>query len=425
MPDTPYWLTREWWSSGDPPHYRRGVAELWRAYPEVARCTWQSRRDRAKQTLPDLEWVKVIRGGHTPLRDPAPEPVDMTPEVAQAKYDETTEILEDGSHRSDKLLEMSAEQSKDAEYLLRAHGFDPCEWDLLSARNNIWNVYSKNAEGDGHDISTLYSSRITAKPLKGRFDLDAIVAAVRAAEPVHVEPCVDVCDGMLEINNTDMHLGNSTLEWYRDSLSREVALIRSRTWAEVVIPIGSDLFHVDNFKNTTSNGTLQSSVAWPEAWAGATAYFSTIIEAALERSGAVYAYYVIGNHDESMAWAFCQMLAAKYPQVVFDLDIAERKVHRYRDIALGMTHGDNKTRKDLDRIFMAEFPSFNEGVVREVHAGHFHHEVARDEYGVVVRSLSTAARTDKWHREEGYVGAVKRFMAFEYTPDSLAAIHYM
>jgi hypothetical protein len=417
-----YEQTPEWWESSETIPGRRNADlypwELAKHLGGVCANTWAARRTTARSVLKSVVFARLESGGGARAHRIIAPTAD-----APDGYRESTELLADGSCKSDKLLSLNEAQSKDPTYLLEAHGFDPCEWELISARNNIWNVYSKG--DDGHDISTLYSSRITAKPLASRFDLEAIVAAVRVVEPVHIEPHTGECDGMLEINNTDMHLGNSTLDWYRDSLAREVGLIRSRAWEQVVLPIGSDLFHCDNFKNTTSNGTLQSSVAWPEAWADATCYFSTIIEAALEHAGAVWCYYIIGNHDESMSWAFCQMLAAKYPQVTFDLDIAERKVHRYRDIALGMTHGDNRTRKDLDRIFMAEFPAFNEGTVREVHAGHFHHEVARDEYGVVVRSLSTAARTDKWHREEGYVGANKRFMAFEFSPDSLDAIRYV
>ena len=423
---TPYWLMEEFVRE----HGRKGPSQLLREFPDTH--SWSQRRAVMKGKYPDLV-PALDRQGHVIGVSVTPTPVDggvgrdeAEREVRQdaGAYTESTEILEDGTQKSDKLLEMSAEQSKDVEYLLHAHGFDPCEWELISARNNIWNVYSRRADGEGHDISTLYSSRITVRPLTSRIDLDAIVAAVCAVEPVYVaSPAIG--EGMLEVNNTDMHLGNSTFELYRPNLERTIARIRAREWAEIVVPIGSDLFHCDNFKNTTSNGTLQSSVDWPQAWADATCYFAAIIDAALAQSPVVYLYYIIGNHDESMAWAFCQMLAARYPQVTFDLRIEERKVHTFGRVAIGMTHGDNRTRKDLDRIFMAEFPSFASATVREVHAGHYHHEVTRDEYGVVVRSLSTAARADKWHREEGYVGAMKRFTLFEYELDALTDVHYV
>src|SRR5690606_26253350 len=58
-------------------------------------------------------------------------------------YKETTEIMANGSYKSDKLLRMSQEDSKNVDYLLKAHGFDKEDWQLVNARNNIWNVYSK------------------------------------------------------------------------------------------------------------------------------------------------------------------------------------------------------------------------------------------------------------------------------------------
>src|SRR5690606_14076381 len=93
------------------------------------------------------------------------------------EYKETIEILPDGSHRSDKLIRMNSEQAKDVKFLLKAHGFDVNEWELVSARNNIWNVYSKQ---DG--IQTLYSSKITVKPKEG-LNFDKLLEQIEKVKP--------------------------------------------------------------------------------------------------------------------------------------------------------------------------------------------------------------------------------------------------
>jgi len=230
----------------------------------------------------------------------------------------------------------------------------------------------------------------------------------------------------LEISLTDTHLGNSDLAWYADGLGRILGFVRSQTWAEIVVWVGSDFFHTDNFKNTTANGTPQSSMWWPAAYKDGMELVGTILEAALEHGAKVYAYYVPGNHDESMAWAFCQTVKVRYPQVRFDDTISERKVHVFEDCAIGMTHGDEKVRKDLDRVFNAEFHEFASAYHREVHMGHLHHEKSVDHFGVMTRSLPTAARTDKWHRETGFVGARKVFQVFEWEAGRGAVdIHYV
>lgn len=63
--------------------------------------------------------------------------------------------------------------------------------------------------------------------------------------------------------------------------------------------------------------------------------------------------------------------------------------------------------------------------VREVHAGHLHHEAEADIFGVMVRRLSSGTVTTEWTDKEDYVGAHKRFMLFEYDINKLRSIHYI
>lgn len=389
----------------------RKLAEM---YPERKWRTWNDRIVMAKHWFPELWELKVE------------SMADIDDDLITKQYKESTEILKDGSRRSDKLLEMNDEQSKDPLYLLEAHGFDPDEWEIVTAKNNIWNVYSKKADGTGHDISTLYSSRITVKPRVVQFNAADLFEAVKAAVTPRTIDQPAEGNRMLELSYTDMHMGNSTAEWYAGTLERSAVYIRSRAWKQIVVWVGSDLFHCDNFKNTTSNGTPQSSVWWPDAVKDALEFLGTILELALENSTQVVVYYVPGNHDESMAWLFALLLQEKYPQIVFDTAIEERKVHVFGDCAIGMTHGDEKTRKDLDRVFGSQFPEFASAKFREVHMGHLHHEEVIDRFGVITRSLPTAARTDKWHREQGFVGASKVFQLFEWDEEyGIRDVHYV
>ena len=80
-----YWQTKEWWESGDPPHYRRGITDLAQAYPEASRSAWMNRRSRAMQFDKlehwGLDWVQLVRGSHdqTHALDEAPTAVDGIP----------------------------------------------------------------------------------------------------------------------------------------------------------------------------------------------------------------------------------------------------------------------------------------------------------------------------------------------------------
>ena len=67
-------------------------------------------------------------------------------------------------------------------------------------------------------------------------------------------------------------------------------------------------------------------------------------------------------------------------------------------------------------MFVIEYPQeFAQAKVREVHAGHLHSERIIDEFGIMARRLSSGNISDEWHNEQGYVGAHKRFMLFEWS----------
>lgn len=68
-----------------------------------------------------------------------------------------TEIVinKDGSTTSSTTMQMTEEQAKDPEFVLRAHGFNPDDWDIVSARNNFW---QQNSQENG--LIDLYSLRL-------------------------------------------------------------------------------------------------------------------------------------------------------------------------------------------------------------------------------------------------------------------------
>jgi len=93
----------------------------------------------------------IIGNGDRELITPAPAPIN--------NYKESVEIKSDNSQISDKLLEMSLAESKDVDFVLKSHGYDCNLFELVSAKNSMWNM---NTKADG--IKTLYASKIAVKP---------------------------------------------------------------------------------------------------------------------------------------------------------------------------------------------------------------------------------------------------------------------
>lgn len=339
----------------------------------------------------------------------------------EVNYKETTEILADGSHRSDKLVRMSSEQSKDVNYLLSAHGFDSQTWELVNARNNIWNVYSQQ---DG--IQCLYSSKITVKPKVTGFDVDKFLEKAKSKiQPEYIEHKITDGQGLLEIPLFDMHFGVNTYDNYLTVRDKILTKIRSRKWDTILIILGQDLLHNNGFDGKTSSGTPIEKVDMDKAWADAFRFYSELIYVAQNSSNNVHCTYSIANHDDSMSWAFTKCLEVKFPDVEFDCSKKVRKAFVWNDVFIGYSHG-HKGHNRLHENFLSDFGRLMACAnVVEIHTGHLHTEAAKDKFGVLVRTLSTKGKTDDWHEDNGFVGSHKRFQLFEYYPSELVAIYYI
>jgi UDP-2,3-diacylglucosamine pyrophosphatase LpxH len=345
-----------------------------------------------------------------------------TQPINEPTFKDTVEINKDGSQSSNKLVRMSIEDSKDPTYLLRAHGYASDEWELVSAKSKVWNSYSKQ---DG--IVQLYASSITVKPLTSGFSMVKLLEEIKRVPPIYVKGEYKSLSNkrLLEIPLFDSHFGISDLDYYKPTQDEIMDKIQSRTWAEIVFVIGQDMLHNDNFKGQTANGTPIETVNMPNAWRDAMNFYYPLIEKALTSSNKVKIIYSKGNHDESMSWAFVQLIKQRFPEAEIDDDFIERKAHTFGNVFIGVTHGD-KARKNLHNLFQVEFPlEWANATTREIHSGHLHTEDARDWFGTMVRTLSTRNKTDKWHADYGYVGNHKRFMLFEYDETELKSIHYV
>jgi UDP-2,3-diacylglucosamine pyrophosphatase LpxH len=230
---------------------------------------------------------------------------------------------------------------------------------------------------------------------------------------------------MLEIPLFDQHF---PLSEHRESLLNLLPIIESRVWEEINIIVGQDMLHNDDMRGRTSSGRPIEKVDMVKAWDMARDFYASVIESAVSHSKNVKIIYSKGNHDESMSWAFVQMLKAMYPTVYVDDSLKQRKCIFWRNCFIGITHGAYKksSHNDLRGQFTIQFATeFSSARVREIHAGHLHQEEERDIYGVVCRRLSRNGNEDEWSDDEGLVGATKRFMVFKWKPGWLAGIDFI
>ena len=259
--------------------------------------------------------------------------------------------------------------------------------------------------------------------------IEEILEAIRDNTPIaKIEPkIIEDADGMLEIPLFDMHFGIANMEYYQDTLEEILAIVSSKHWDKIVIPVGQDLFHNDSIVDgKTTKGTPIEKVNVRKAVYDAATFYFNLIDTALEKANSVQVIYSPGNHDKTVGWMFAYALKVRYGDIVDD-STDERKVVWWNGCFIGITHGDKKGDSPFGLMgnFTTGFPElFASANVREIHAGHLHNETGKDVYGVQVRRMSTGNKDDDWTISEGY-RSKKRFMLFEWMPNRLKAIYYV
>ncbi|ASA22742.1 hypothetical protein [Paenibacillus donghaensis] len=379
-------------------------------------------------------WVKnqlrkngaLIRASNT--KEKTLNPVEEIDPIKQ--YGEKMEIHKDGSHSSDKLLQMSAEQSKDVNYLLSAHGYDNSSWELLSARNNFWNVYSKV---DG--VQTLYSSKISVKPRTDSLSEEDLKLffedlSKNYQSPLHSPTNYSVDGKMLELNISDLHLGK--LCWNGDSgdtynyeIARErffyiINDILTRTqgykFEKILFIWSNDFFHTDGINGTTTAGTRQDTdVRWQQMYKLGVKMLVEGIDLC-SQFAPVETCYIGSNHDKATSYYAVEYLDAWFrnnPNITVNNDAKSRKYVEFGQCLIGLSHGHSEGKRAGKLMPIEAREAWGRTKYHEFHAGHFHSEKAVvEENGIIVRYVSSPTSTDNWHFESGYVGAIQKSMSF-------------
>ncbi|MFG6674093.1 helix-turn-helix domain-containing protein [Leuconostoc lactis] len=330
-----------------------------------------------------------------------------------------TEIVlnKDGSQSSSTTLQMTSEQAKDPDFVLRAHGFEPSEWDIISARNNFW---QQNSQENG--LIDLYQSKITVKPKSDDELTPQDIANLFKADikPYTIKQVARDTHNLV-VPLPDLHFGITTLEDVKGLLDRLLELI-NKGYKTIVIEQLGDLFHSSQmWSSQTLKGTLLDEVNMVQAVEDAKQFFDVLVTASLENSTTLHIKQMAGNHSGNMEYMFMEYLKVKYPQVVIKNNIQFRDAYLLDNVGIMVAHGDLAP-KNLPMLFANEFGgAWSLSHSREIHKGHFHKEKTVDEGGVISRQLGTVKPNDNYEIMNGWTLSKKELYALEYDSDKLVA----
>jgi len=196
---------------------------------------------------------------------------------------------------------------------------------------------------------------------------------------------------------------------------------------EILLPIGSDFFHVDGLDSATTRGTRVDSD-------GRYAKMIEVGEAAVMEAvgkllqvAPVRMTWVPGNHDRVASYHMARTMRAWFrtnSDVTVDVWPQTRKYHAYGANLIGVTHGDTAAANKLPIIMATERPtdwaatSCREWLIGHTHKSKRLETTAVDTFeGVAVRTLQSLSGRDAWHYEEGYVGGRRAGEALLYAKD--------
>lgn len=335
---------------------------------------------------------------------------------------------------------------------------DTAIWYVDRMEVNAWQVAMKASRGHGRPDAPvkkqlwrvkLYLKRIQPKPFQAAHEaLFERIKAHAPRYPILAPPVIRQGSHLLEVDLYDVHFGK--LAWavetgqnydlsiaervYRNAVEDLVARSHGYRIDQIVLPIGSDFFHVDGPAGATSSGTRVDSDS----------RYAKIIEAgemavvrAVEYLAAIAPVKVIqipGNHDRVSSFHLGRFIHAWFHnsnRVEVDYAPRPRKYLRFGKNLIGYTHGDGPKGISLVTIMATEMPSdWSETICREWRIGHVHKSkqidtVSVDTHnGVSIRTLRSLSAVDAWHFEQGFVGGTRAADGFLLSVDDGCVANY-
>lgn len=242
---------------------------------------------------------------------------------------------------------------------------------------------------------------------------------------------------LLEISLVDHHFGKlcldgKGLDYSRNTFLKAVDNLLNKSHSfnidRILMPVGSDFFHIDNIQRTTSGNTPQDVDGhfFDVYKEGCKSLIQSI--QFLSSHAPVDLLWVPGNHDFSTSFFLCEYLKAWFNEnkyVNVDTDKKSRKYYQYGTNLIGFTHGNEEKHETLARLIMAENlsnPKINEVKYFEYHIGHKHTKkasqyIAGDLGNVRIIELPSLAGTDYWHYKKGFIGSRKAAESYIYNKE--------
>lgn len=231
---------------------------------------------------------------------------------------------------------------------------------------------------------------------------------------------------------------DDNIKIFFDAFFKLLNYAKKEKLTNIIFPVGSDFWQVNDTAGTTKKGTPQHGQVYPDAQHAFRAGL-TVLRICIEKIAEFADVTVIpvkGNHDEDRVMYLTETLLVAYPNhknIKIVDTFTQRNYVQFGVNLFGFAHGDKEQKmiSNLPMLMATEnreaWATVKQGVF---FLGHIHSEkkafgfTTQDFMGVSVRFLRATSTTDKWHYEYGWVGVPKTGYLFVYSNDASEELEY-
>ena len=326
-------------------------------------------------------------------------------------------------------IDIEDTQIQTEQQLIDSCDIDLDEWELVEFKKSCWPQKSKT---DG--ITQLHS-------VKGRFkrrEVSGIEKLITRAEGAMYDyqapefrPVLADSNFCSIINLYDAHLdkvtrytetGEESDIWRNCELFNgafDYLLSSVGDTGEIILPIGNDLFNINDARGTTKKGTHQDTYLHH---VDTFEIILNLIRDTIEKAANIAPVCILmipGNHDEDLVHLLGVVLNSIYKKsktIEIDYSRQWRKYKQWGDNMFMFAHGNNMKSKisQIPHIIAQERKEmWANTIYRYAFFGDIHHKNeyqfkrGKDFIGVNVKFLRSISAGDVWHHKKGYIGVEK------------------
>ena len=341
-----------------------------------------------------------------------------------------------GCYTSEMTLDADESILKDPTALLKAHGYDPNRFHLVSSKSSLWTV------GGRQEIS----SKIVVRPIENDEprleDLEEWFKNLSQTytPPVTTHEYTPGADELLVIPLSDLHFGMlatslRTGNTYDMDIARKIVThtinnllgqLSGHKFKKILLTIGGDMLNADNMSGTTVKGTPQDQCADYFTICHALYDMMVMLVEDLLCKAPVDILYIPANHDMTTSFQLAQYLRAWFRanrNVYVDASPLPRKYYIYGKTLLVFAHdGDVKRLPTL--IADEARDVWSDVAFTDVFLQHLHSEkVLLEENHMRIQRLPTLCAKSAWTVDQGY-NAARQHKSFIYDVQGLRQVIY-